>query len=608
MYYTILICIAIIMTSFVGAALFMRKKVAAKQIIMSCVVALVLDMLLFAFWPIPSFCFENIKVTALGNSNENSNGEDVFLKKIQFQGASIKFPDVENGQWFWQNETYNWLPQYGSSDTIELRIPVGKVRQIVFSGNNSSGLVEVSLNDFSQTVDLYSEKAKDIVINIPDSENQLILKNEVARIFSFLFIHLIVFVLAWGFTLLWIKKLAMWAEKYKYEVVFCLASLFMIIRYGRYPEIYNHQISFWFKNYEFGFVKRGLFGDFFTNIMPYSSSDNIALIKLLLLVVFYIVLTVSLGKIIRFQVDEKIRWFLLLLIISLPSTFIIIPDDLRLDIFVFIIFAILSFLIANDFGVLLVPVLIFNMLLINETSCTFFLLPALAMLLYKCVKQKNKKYYIALILSLVFSISVCGNFLFRTDPWLEYDMSQILNHIQNHSGFGLSSVAFGAETWNIGEQLTYLSRILANHYTNIMLFFLSLIPAFILFGCIWYSLYKKINMTYSSFSIFRRMTLWILILSPLGSFVAMTIAEDFPRYSSFMFDAIIITMLFFMYEEKIQITYDDLCLRNNKKTFNIIPVAVCVFYLMYGMFYANARGTQSVAAFQKFALSLFNLY
>ena len=194
MYYTILICIAIIMTSFVGAALFMRKKVAAKQIIMSCVVALVLDMLLFAFWPIPSFCFENIKVTALGNSNENSNGEDVFLKKIQFQGASIKFPDVENGQWFWQNETYNWLPQYGSSDTIELRIPVGKVRQIVFSGNNSSGLVEVSLNDFSQTVDLYSEKAKDIVINIPDSENQLILKNEVARIFSFLFIHLIVFV------------------------------------------------------------------------------------------------------------------------------------------------------------------------------------------------------------------------------------------------------------------------------------------------------------------------------------------------------------------------------------------------------------------------------
>lgn len=66
MYITILICIAIIIISFVSMALFYHNKVAIKYIATSCIVTFVIEMLLFFVWPISSLCFDEIRLKVGG--------------------------------------------------------------------------------------------------------------------------------------------------------------------------------------------------------------------------------------------------------------------------------------------------------------------------------------------------------------------------------------------------------------------------------------------------------------------------------------------------------------------------------------------------------------
>lgn len=606
MHYTFFICVCILILVFGVYTLFMYQKKALKNVIVTCFLTIVLNLLLFAIWPIPSFYFDIVNITASGECSDVSNGNNVMIKGVRIHSAFVKFPDIKNGQWFWENGTYNWLPQYGATDNIDLKIPVGKERQIIFQGTNDSGLVKLALDDFSVESDLYSEQSKSISINIPDSKNKIILKNELFRILCFSLINIILLCFACISTKVFsAHKLFKIIQRYKYELTFFLMSLFMIIRYGCYPNLVNYQSSFYVKGYEFGFVKRGLIGAIFTHINSYISQEYMVLFKLVFLLLFFLLLSWFLGAIIKWQSDEKMRWFLLLFVISMPSTFIFVPDDLRLDIFVFIVFALASFLIAKNCLVEAVPVLSFNMLLINETSCTFFLLPILSMLLYKFIKCGQVKYLVSMVTTLCLSAVVCIVFLFRKDPWLVYDINQIISHLQQHAGFTLDSLALGSETWTFARQIQFYLQQVSQNYKNYILFLLIILPALILFFKFFTICYKE---KVSDTSSLQKLTFWFVVLSPLSAFLPMIISIDFPRYASFMFNAFFVILFFILYEEKNQITYDMLSLGVEEvTTLNVWPIAICIFYICFGMFASTVHSTATIVKFVSFFSALLGI-
>ena len=604
MYITILICIAIIIISFVSMALFYHNKVAIKYIATSCIVTLVIEMLLFFVWPISSLCFDEIRLKVGGGTNQ----QDVFIKSILVQYVPVDFPVIENGKWVWLNGMYGWQADKDITDSIVLKAPAGVTRKIVFQGQNTGGLVNITVGDFIEDVNLYSETGKDIVVEIPDSTSELLLKNEVLRILVFLFIHSVVFATVWIFIRLYFEKLMLKAKKYRYEIMLFLGSIFMLVRYSLYPDIRDYASSLYFKGYEIGFVKRGIVGDIFLNISPYISQEKLLIFKLCFFVVFYLVLSICIGQLIKKQNDDKIRWFFILFILSLPSTFVFIPDGLNFDIYLFIIFAICVFLIANDYGLWLLPILIVNMLLINETSCTYFLMPVLAILLYKYLKYKRKKYLFLLCGSFGITVLICCIFLFGDDPWLQYNNLEIVNHLQNHSGFQLNYNALNWETWNISEQFSFMEQMVTIKYKGFLLFYIALLPAMILMGCICFNLYREFKQKNQTLTVLQKTSFAYLMLSPLFAFVPMIIAQDVGRYSSFMLNAMIVIIFFFIKEEKIQLIYDNLHFGNSKqKNLNIVPVAVCVFYLMFGMFDSAPERIVTVSKFVTFLSALLGL-
>ena len=66
MYITILICIAIIIVSFLSFALFMRRRIAIKYITASFIITLAVEMILFMIWPVPSFYYDEIRLKVGG--------------------------------------------------------------------------------------------------------------------------------------------------------------------------------------------------------------------------------------------------------------------------------------------------------------------------------------------------------------------------------------------------------------------------------------------------------------------------------------------------------------------------------------------------------------
>ena len=602
MYITILICIAIIIVSFLSFALFMRRRIAIKYITASFIITLAVEMILFMIWPVPSFYYDEIRLKVGGGTEQ----QNIFIKTVLVQNVSVDFPEVVDGEWLWLNGMYGWQADKDITDSIVLKVPAGITRKIVFQGQNSAGVVNVIDDDFIERVDLYSENNKDIVVEIPNSTSELLLKNEAIRIFVFLIINLSILLMVFILIKLFLSRFIEIINKYKYEFALFFASLFIIIRDGVYPNLYNWQGSFYFKGYEFGFVKRGLIGEIFININPYTSKDFFVLFKLTFLILFFLLLSLVLGKLIKERVnDEGFRWFLLLFILSMPSTFIFIPDDLRLDIYVFIIFALTCFFISVNHLIWCVPILIFNMLLINETSCTFFLLPILFMLLYKCIKYNDNIYAVIIILSVLISVVLCAVFLLRPDPWLKYDISQIVTHLQQHSGFDLNMASLHSEAANLNEQIQVLATGIPIDYKKYLIFLLMMLPAMILFGKLFYIIYNCLR---EEHSLIQNISYWLLILSPLSAFLPMCIAIDYPRYFSFMFNALFAILFFIIYEEKIQLTYFDLCNSVNLrlKKLNVWPISICVFYLYFGKFTATV-GVETVSKFVNFLSALLGI-
>lgn len=408
-------------------------------------------------------------------------------------------------------------------------------------------------------------------------------------------------------------------NNFSYGKIFMLFSIFMIIKWGYYPSVnqylFGYSSAFYLKSYEFGFTKRGLIGTVFTSLFPYLTQAELAKIKFGFLVLFYFGISIVINKIAKEQKDEKIRWFLVLFLIALPSTYMFVYDDARLDIYFTAFFLISTGIIISDSFLCILPITVVNMILINETTCVTYLPTILSMLIYRLIRstERNRKIkYLAIIMLISgFSIPLCIYFLLGSQNqglWYSINIQKMLEHIREHCDFDFNLGALAAEASSLSKTVKISLGALNNSFSVTFIFLLSLIPAFYIFVCFWNGIRDKLKKITS----YEKVALLFLALSPLSTIVYMLVAYDYGRYISFMFTAILCTLVFIIHTEHLQFDYNDMHLGNleaiKASEFNIIPVIVIAFYLANGMFGAAPWVSDTVVRFDTFIQSVFSLF
>lgn len=607
MYFTVLACVMVLLITLLILVYVKRKD--PNLCICVCILTIVIEGLAFSYHPIDAAYYDTVCITAQNKHEEKAKDAKVFLKGLTILGDSIELPVLKEGQWYWYNDMYVWKSPDSTdiniiTESMKIDIPVGDQRVLIFSGNSESGLVEITMKGYATTLNLYSEKTKDITVALPDSEGRLVLKNGIARIIKYLLAHLLILFFIIAAYRLFLKKLFSVIRNYKYGLVFFVFSLLEIVKYGYFPGSYNYGNCFYLNSYEFGFIKRGLIGEIVINTVPFLSAKEWAYIKLGILLLIYLLLSVLIERLVRIFEDDKMKWFFVLLICALPSTYMAVSDDMRLDVYMALLFVICTILIARDMFVWFVPILVSLIMLINETSCTYIIPPIIAMLLYKFVKEKKKIYISMAIVSTFLTCFFAAKFLFGTDPRLAYGITNIVSHIQYHTDLPVSKkVAISAEMWGLSKTMTDTAKYMAVHHETTAIFFCSIIPAVFLFGLLWKTAYRKWETKKPNKT--RRMAFWGLCTSVLFTFIVMIIATDYTRYCAFLFITAVSTILFFVYEEKVQIRFDELRVNSTgSNAVNILPVLICIFYIFFGMYGGGPTNTPMILEINDFLSNL----
>ncbi|RKN82185.1 acyltransferase [Paenibacillus ginsengarvi] len=100
-----------------------------------------------------------ISITALDLKNTNSEGSEVWIKKIIIDGRNYKPTEIFKSNWIKQGEMLGWKnydqPE-GMSTILIGELPYGENREIVFESNKWRGIVSIEVDGQKQNVDLYS--------------------------------------------------------------------------------------------------------------------------------------------------------------------------------------------------------------------------------------------------------------------------------------------------------------------------------------------------------------------------------------------------------------------------------------------------------------------
>lgn len=146
------------------------------------------------FWPSAT---DTITIQALGEKNELSQSDEVWLSGIVVDGETVQIPMPEQGKWFWIGENYAWRnendnrqPQ-GTTREISLYIPVGVERLLQFTTSPWGGMCKIRSEDFEITVDTYSETNSSIEVQMKRSSVGLIVRQVLQEIAVFAIVMIV---------------------------------------------------------------------------------------------------------------------------------------------------------------------------------------------------------------------------------------------------------------------------------------------------------------------------------------------------------------------------------------------------------------------------------
>lgn len=107
--------------------------------------------------------YDNVKIVAMGEKNDNSQGVEVSVRGITVRSLEQKFPEIKKGKWFFTTENnYMWRnskdprqPE-GTTKSITLKVPVGTERALLFKKSDWGGKATVEFRKQETIVDTYT--------------------------------------------------------------------------------------------------------------------------------------------------------------------------------------------------------------------------------------------------------------------------------------------------------------------------------------------------------------------------------------------------------------------------------------------------------------------
>lgn len=232
-----LIKLLLVLGAILGAAWLSHGSWSKKQfagfMILTIIAAIVANFAIRALPPLT----DQVTLTALGEKSENAASEEIFLDGYTVDSRSYlpgKDLQIEEGKWFWSGETYAWRIESdvrqpkGMTRSITVRIPVGWVRTLDFSGGIWRGFVKVTINDNEIIADTYSEDGGAIPVSLGRSETSKLIWNQVRYLALYAVLMLVWFfvsVSAIQYSVHQPERYKCWMERNKGKLVFALIAL-----------------------------------------------------------------------------------------------------------------------------------------------------------------------------------------------------------------------------------------------------------------------------------------------------------------------------------------------------------------------------------------------
>ena len=180
---------------------------------------------------------DSVIVTAMGEQNPLSQGNEVMLCGFRVNEVDIKIGLPEEGKWFWGGEQYMWRNESdmrqpdGTTRQIVLTIPNGSDRQIRLRTGPWNGYVQIECLDQQITLDTYSENYDLLDVKLPSSSVLTLIRQAVLNTLLFCGILLFVLLLSRFILLKAAEEELYWEHFLKKNLAYVLCAVISIFMF-----------------------------------------------------------------------------------------------------------------------------------------------------------------------------------------------------------------------------------------------------------------------------------------------------------------------------------------------------------------------------------------
>lgn len=579
-----------------GAFFIYRKKnIPYSHYIAFAVVMYVLGMITMIQVIQTTLFTDTYEITVLDTKNEKSSDTEVWIDQFVIDTRKLKSSDIaiEKGKWIDDGEYYIYSPEFdGVTNSIDLKIPVGKARSIQILQGDSYGIIKIECNNvFESVIDLYADDDDSYELILPASNHTSIWIERMIKIAVYSLLLLMESIL----TVLAVEKCSSGLQsllknkKRKYFFLMLLGLIGIYLQNMNVSADSTYVDVFWFESYELGFLSRGLIGEVLNSISAYWTEEQLLLLKSLVVLCFFVLISYGVASAVG---EWKEPWMSIViagLIVTNPCMRLIFADYVRTDVVLLLLY-ILSVMLIYDsrFALLFLPLLSVLLILCNETTCLTICPSILALLLFKWSKERKKRYMTILAVTAVASVITAG--------WsacygkggstpLETAFSNMVTHYRGN----LSESALNAEYFTIYEQFEYAYNHFLTKWYAYLLFGLLLVPGLALIAAMLRSLYRKCEMENHKW---EKICFFVLILCAFSPLSAMSIAIDHPRYVLIISTILFADVLFVAKSYRIELLLKEMTLgKISQNIFHIWPMGIVLFYAAVAAFFSTPESS-----------------
>jgi len=576
----------------IGLVLLLKHKCQKKRILVWSIVVFIVGFLLIPKVLDTYFMFERYKISGCNEANPQSMNNRIYLQEVMNGNRATGIQKIEEGYWLNDGEYLIFDETILEiTEEIGIDIPVGKSRQIVFVTDSDCGIVKVYSDnqEFYVENDLYSGEKSTTSISIPASSESDILIDRILK--CVLYIFLVGCVELFVYLIIARVRFTSISMNNRMKYIYTLAIGFFLL-FFKYMGPPTNEYSttfvntFYFENYELGFLSRGLIGQILCEISPFWTEIQLYILKVILAVVFIGVICVAMSKVLNEYFEKKAAFFVVFFVLLNPLTGVVFVDQLRSDICYLTLYLFAVLIISNaknNFWLCYLPLICIWIILINETTCLTIIPSIIVLLFYMFFTTKNRRYMRFMIISFLVSLGTTIISV-RFGKGGKYSLEDTYANIKAHYGGEILHNSLKSEYFTIGEHLNFVDINFSRDAYYILMLFVMFIPIFYLVACLYRTLYER---TICQSNKIKKIIFALIILMSFSPISAMVITVDYSRYVMIIFMILMTNFLVMVKCEKATIKMEGIYLFS-KPDDNYLPFIIVMCFSIIGPFAANA--------------------